>query len=49
MIKGTHAYSSVQYVAFAAVGLVAGVFVEGHHLDTEHKAPVLGLRDDNEG
>ncbi|KAJ5859408.1 putative MFS-type transporter [Penicillium chrysogenum] len=39
----------IMYVAFAAVGLVAGVFVEGHHLDTEHKAPVLGLRDDNEG
>ncbi|KAF4768548.1 hypothetical protein HAV15_002524 [Penicillium sp. str.  len=38
----------IMYVAFAAVGLVAGVFVEGHHLDTEHKAPVLGLRDNDE-
>ncbi|CAI7584438.1 unnamed protein product [Penicillium crustosum] len=38
----------VMYVAFAAVGLVAGIFVEGHHLDTEHKVPVLGLRDNGE-
>ncbi|KAJ5497697.1 Major facilitator superfamily domain general substrate transporter [Penicillium expansum] len=38
----------IMYVAFAAVGLIAGIFVEGHHLDTEHKAPVLGLRDTDE-
>ncbi|KAJ5187873.1 hypothetical protein N7449_010867 [Penicillium cf. viridicatum] len=38
----------IMYVSFAAVGLVAGIFVEGHHLDTEHKAPVLGLRDNDE-
>ncbi|KAJ5206591.1 Major facilitator superfamily domain general substrate transporter [Penicillium cf. griseofulvum] len=38
----------IMYVAFAAVGLVAGIFVEGHHLDTEHTAPVLGLRDNDD-
>ena len=39
---------SVQYVAFAAAGLIAGFFVDAHHLSQEHEAAVLGLRGDSE-
>ncbi|KAJ5287591.1 Major facilitator superfamily domain general substrate transporter [Penicillium angulare] len=37
----------IMYVAFAAVGLVASLFVDAHHLSKEHKTVTLGLRDMN--
>lgn len=36
-----------QYVAFAAAGLLAGFFVDAHHLNKEHEAVSLGLHDEN--
>ncbi|KAJ5584472.1 uncharacterized protein N7459_004272 [Penicillium hispanicum] len=35
----------IMYVAFAAVGLVAGLFVDAHHLNKEHEAVAIGLHD----
>ncbi|KAJ5095464.1 hypothetical protein NUU61_004820 [Penicillium alfredii] len=38
----------IMYVAFAAVGLLAGFFVDAHYLSKEHKTVVLGLREERE-
>ncbi|KAJ5221070.1 major facilitator superfamily domain-containing protein [Penicillium citrinum] len=34
----------IMYVAFSALGLLAGFFMDTHHLKKEHEAAVLGLR-----
>lgn len=37
----------IQYVGFAAVALVAGLFVDAHHLNKEHETVALGLHEVN--
>lgn len=34
-------------MAFSAVGLLAGFFMDAHHLKKEHEAAVIGLHDIN--